>query len=187
MNRKYWPLLTLGVLLALALAACGGKGNDTAPAKQTAAPVVQSTAPKSPAGAKPTVAPESKPTAAPASEPTAEPAATTGEESLSLASRDTGLDQLSSYRASWRAEWKSTEQGKTDQGAWNWAEEYTSDPKARHLTMQTPDSSGSATTGSFEMWQIGDTTYMKSGLYIPPVIVGIAMLRRGIFPPARPI
>ena len=25
-------------------------------------------------------------------------------------------------------------------------------------------------------------TYIKSGLYIPPVIVGIAMLLRGIFP-----
>ena len=29
--------------------------------------------------------------------------------------------------------------------------------------MSTPDSSDPAKTGAFEMWQIGDTSYMKSG------------------------
>ncbi len=154
MNRRYWLLVTLIVLLPLALAACGGKGSGTAPAKETPATVTEATAPKPPAA--------TKPTAVPAAEPTEAPAATAEEESLSLASRDAGLDQLSSYRATWRAEWKSTEQGKTDQGAWDWAEEYTSDPRARHLTMQTPTSSDSASSSTLELWQIGDTTYMKS-------------------------
>ena len=80
-----------------------------------------------------------------------------------MASRDTGLDALSSYRLTWHAEWKSTDQGKEDQGAWDWTEEYTSDPKAHHLSMSTPDSTDPAKTGAFEMWQIGDTSYMKSG------------------------
>jgi hypothetical protein len=153
-NRRYWPLLALVVVLALTLAACGSKGSDIAPAKETPASVAQATAPKLPAA--------TKPTAVPTAEPTEAPAATAEEESLSLASRDTGLDQLNSYRATWRAEWKAMEQGKTDQGAWNWTEEYTSDPKARHLSMQTPTSSDSTTSSLFEMWQIGDTTYMKS-------------------------
>jgi predicted small lipoprotein YifL len=162
MNRRYWLLLTLTVFLALALAACGGKGSGTAPAKETSAPSAQATAPESPAEAKPTAA-SAKKTAVPAAQSTEAPAATPEEDSLSLASRDTGLDQLSSYRATWHAEWKSTDQGKTDQGTWNWTEEYTSDPKARHLSMQTPDSNDSTKTSTFEMWQIGDTTYMKSG------------------------
>jgi len=155
MIRRYWLLLTLTIFLTLALAACGGKGSDTAPAKETAAPVTKATAPKPPAATKPTAVPAVKSTEA--------PAATSEEDSLSLASRDTGLDQLGSYRATWHAEWKSTDQGKTDQGTWDWAEEYTSDPKARHLSMQTPDSSDSTKSSTFEMWQIGDTTYMQSG------------------------
>ncbi len=163
MNRRYWLLLTLTVFLALALAACGGKGSGTAPAVETSAPAAQASAPESPAEEKPTAAPAKKPTAVPAAKSTEAPAATSEEDSLSLASRDTGLDQLSSYRATWHAEWKSTDQGKEDQGTWDWTEEYTSDPKARHLSMSTPDSSDPAKTGAFEMWQIGDTSYMKSG------------------------
>ena len=99
----------------------------------------------------------------PTDEPTEAPAATPEDDSLSLASRDTGLDALTSYRLTWHAEWKSTDQGKEEQGAWDWTEEYTSDPKAHHLSMSTPDSSDPAKTSAFEMWQIGDTSYMKSG------------------------
>ena len=163
MTRRYWLLLTLTILLALALAACGGKGNDTPPAEKTAAPAAQATAPEAAAEIEPTAAPQKKPAAVPTAEPTEAPAATPEDESLSLASRDTGLDQLTSYRLTWHAEWKSTDQGKEDQGTWDWTEEYTSDPKAHHLSMSTPDSSDPAKTSAFEMWQIGDTSYMKSG------------------------
>lgn len=82
---------------------------------------------------------------------------------MSLASRDAGLDQLTSYRLSWHADWKSTDQGKEEQGAWDWIEEYTSDPKARHLSMSTPDSNDPSKTNVFETWQIGDTAYMMTG------------------------
>jgi hypothetical protein len=159
MIRRYWLLLTLTILLALTLTACGGKGNNTPSAKETTAPAAQATASQSAAETKPTAAPQKKTAAA----PTAEPAATPEDEPLSLASRDTGLDALTSYRLTWHAEWKSTDQGKEDQGTWDWAEEYTSDPKAHHLSMSTPDSSDPAKTSAFEMWQIGDTAYMKSG------------------------
>ena len=135
--------------------------------KETAAPAAEATAPKTAAKTEPTAAPQkqaaAEPTAEPAAEPTEAPAATPEDESLSLASRDAGLDQLSSYRLTWRAEWKSTDQGKEEQGAWDWTEEYTSDPKANHLTMSAPDSNDSAKNSAFEIWQIGDTSYMKNG------------------------
>ena len=163
MTRRYWLLLTLTILLAVALAACGGKGDKTPQTEETAAPAAQATVRSSAAQKQPTAEPTTEAEAVPTDEPTEAPAATPEDDSLSLESRDTGLDQLSSYRASWRAEWKSTDQGKTDQGTWDWVEEFTSDPKARHMSMQTPDSSDPTKTSAFEMWQIGDTTYMKSG------------------------
>jgi len=165
MIRQSWHLLTLTILLALTLTACGGKGNDTPSAKETTAPAAQATV-RSPAAQKqPTTEPAMEAEVVPTDEPTEAPAATSEDESLSLASRDTGLDALASYRLTWHAEWKSTDQGKEDQGTWDWAEEYTSDPKARHLSMLTPDADASdpAKTIAFEMWQIGDTSYMKSG------------------------
>ena len=165
MIRPYWHLLTLTILLALTLTACGGKGNDTPSAKETTAPAAQATVRSSTAQKQPTTEPAMEAEVVPTDEPTEAPAATSEDESLSLASRDTGLDALASYRLTWHAEWKSTDQGKEDQGTWDWAEEYTSDPKARHLSMLTPDvdASDPAKTIAFEMWQIGDTSYMKSG------------------------
>jgi predicted small lipoprotein YifL len=163
MTRRYWLLLTLTIFLALALAACGAKGDKTSPTEEAAAPAAQATAPKTAAKTEPTAAPQKKAAAEPTAEPAEAPAATPEDEPLSLASRDTGLDALTSYRLTWHAEWKSTDQGKEEQGAWDWTEEYTSDPKAHHLTMSTPDSSDPGNTGAFEMWQIGDTSYMKSG------------------------
>jgi hypothetical protein len=162
MTKRYGLLIALTILVIVALAACGG-GREPAPAAKSAEPVeaapTQAAQPtKVPAeAAEPTAAPE--PTAAVAAEPTAAPE----EESLSLDSRDTGLDQLTSYRLTWHAEWKTTDQDKTEQGTWDWAEEYTSDPKAHHLSMLQPDSDDPAKVNGFEMWQVGDTTYMKSG------------------------
>ena len=45
MTRRYWLLLTLTIFLALALAACGGKGDKTAPTEEAAAPAAQATVP----------------------------------------------------------------------------------------------------------------------------------------------
>jgi predicted small lipoprotein YifL len=163
MTRRYWLLLTLTIFLALALAACGGKGDKTPPSEETAAPTAQATVRSSAAEKEPVAEPTMEAEVVPTDEPTEAPAPTPEDESLSLASRDTGLDALTSYRLSWHAEWKSMDQGKPDQGAWDWTEEYTSDPKARHLTMTTQDSSDPVKTGAFEMWQIGDISYMMSG------------------------
>jgi predicted small lipoprotein YifL len=163
MIRKYWLLLTLTLFLALTLTACGGKGTETPPAEETSAPVAQATASKPAAETEPTAAPSKKAAVVPTAAATEAPAATPEEEALSLDSRDTGLDALTSYRLTWRAEWKSTDQGKEEQGAWDWTEEYTSDPKAHHLSMSTPDSNDPAKTSAFEIWQIGDTSYMKNG------------------------
>lgn len=161
MNSRYQRLIMAGVVLALVLAACGGKGNSTAPAKEAATPVAQPTMTEAAAQTEPTTEADAKP-AVPTAGPTEASAVATEEETVSLPSRDTGLDQLKSYRATWRAAWKSTEEGKTDQGAWDWSEEYTSEPKARHLIMRTSGSSDSA-SDNLEIWQVGDTTYMKSG------------------------
>jgi hypothetical protein len=163
MTRRYWLLLTVSIFLAMALAACGGKGDKTPPAEETTAPAAQATVRSSAAEKEPTADPTMEAEVVPTDEPTEAPAATPEDESLSLASRDTGLDALTSYHLTWHAEWKSTDQGKEDQGAWDWTEEYTSDPKAHHLSMSTPDSTDPTKTGAFEMWQIGDTSYMKSG------------------------
>jgi hypothetical protein len=163
MTRRNWLLLTLTILLALTLAACGGKDDKPPAAEETAAPAAEATAPKTAAKTEPTAAPQKKAAAEPTAEPTEAPAATPEDESLSLASRDAGLDALTSYRLTWRAEWKSTDQGKEEQGAWDWTEEYTSDPKAHHLSMSTPDSNDPAKNSAFEIWQIGDTSYMKNG------------------------
>ena len=140
MTRRYWLLLTLTIFLALVLAACGGKGDKTAPTEEAAAPAAQATVRSSAAAKQPTAEPTMEAEVVPTDEPTEAPAATPEDDSLSLASRDAGLDALTSYRLTWHAEWKSTDQGKEEQGAWDWTEEYTSDPKAHHLSMSTPDS-----------------------------------------------
>ena len=46
MIRRYWLLLTLTIFLALALAACGGKGGEITAARETSAPVAEATAPQ---------------------------------------------------------------------------------------------------------------------------------------------
>jgi hypothetical protein len=155
-------MFTLIVVLALTLAGCGGKEGTAAPTEPASAPAATA----APA-AKPTE-PEAAPEEAtsepePTAEPSAAPAATPEEEALSLDTRDAGLNQLKSYRLTWHAEWKSTDQGKEEAGAWDWIEEYTSDPKASYLSMSTPDANDPAKNTAFEVWRIGDTSYMKSG------------------------
>jgi hypothetical protein len=83
-----------------------------------------------------------------------------GDQSLSLTDRQTGLDKLKSYRMNWQAEWKSTESGNTESAAWNWVEEFSSNPQALHWTWQLTDSKDASKNSSMEWWQIADTTYM---------------------------
>ena len=84
MTRRYWLLLTLTIFLALALAACGGKGDKTPPTEETAAPAAQATVRSSAAQKQPTAEPTMEAEVVPTDEPTEAPAATPEDDSLSL-------------------------------------------------------------------------------------------------------
>ena len=101
MTRRHWLLIALTIFLALAFSACGSSAKRAAPTE----------AARSGAAA---------PTTAPAK---VAPAATTAAdaETLTVTRRDAGLDKLTSFRLTWHAEWTSTDQGKTESGAWDWA------------------------------------------------------------------
>jgi hypothetical protein len=157
--KKAWSVVTVTLLVVLVLAACGGNTSTPAPTEPVAAPTGAGEQ------AEPTLAPTApdeiaEPTAE--VEPTAEPEPTSAPEEgdLSLNDRSTGLDQLTSYRVSWKSNWESTKDGKTTQASWDWLEEYTSDPEALHLIWKSTEDG--ADKGSMEMWQIGDTMYLVS-------------------------
>ncbi len=166
MTKRNWLLIALTILVIAALAACGSgqKANPT-PESKLAEPIetaaTEATQPTKAAveASKPTAALE--PTKAAAVEPT--PASTPEEETLSLDSRATGLDKLKSYKAKWSAEWKSTGDGQNETGSWNWEEDFTTEPvKARHLLWRTDEPTDPSKETQFELWQIGDTMYMKA-------------------------
>ena len=163
MTRRYWLLLTLTIFLALTLAACGGKGDKTSPTEEAAAPAAQATAPKTAAKTEPTAAPQKK--ACPRNLPTNPPKHPRRHPRMSRCPwrRVTRPGCGTSYRLTWHAEWKSADQGKEEQGSLDRTEEYTSDPKARHLSMTHPRFVRPRQDGAFVTWQIGDTSYMKSG------------------------
>jgi len=159
MTRRHWSLIALAIFLAVAIAACGSGAKQAAPAQESEASAQATpTEATQPIAEAPTAAP-AKPTAKPTQ---AEPAATPEDTSLTLSSRDAGLDALTSFRLTWHAEWTSADPDKPESGTWDWVEEYTADPQAHHLSMASPDSNDPAKINTFEIWQIGDTTYMKT-------------------------
>jgi hypothetical protein len=95
---------------------------------------------------------EPEPTLAP--EPTSAPE----EADLSLDDRGVGLDLLTSYRVSWKSEWETTKDNKTQAATWDWLEEYTADPEALHYIWKSTEDG--VDKGSMEIWQIGETMYM---------------------------
>jgi hypothetical protein len=152
--KRLWIVALIATLVVVALAACGGGNTASAPTTE-------------PVGAPTQASEQAEPTVAPVAtvemaEPTAEPEPTSAPEEadLSLDSRDTGLDQLTSYRVSWKSAWETTKDGKTQQTTWDWNEEYTADPKALHLIWKSTEDG--VDKGSMELWQIGDTMYMQS-------------------------
>ena len=170
MKRK-WLFLLIAAFAASCLAACGGAPaptNTTAPAA-TAPPagqIVTATRPSATTvrSSESSIATATRLPAGPTNTPalptaTTRPAATPTEDTLSLTSRDEGLDKLASYRMHWQAQWTTTESGKTEKGSWDWVEEYTADPKALHWTWAFSDTTGTETT-AMESWQIGDTMYI---------------------------
>lgn len=157
------PLATRAFVAAclcfvLGLAACGGSkpatDSGTSGTGATAAPA-QALATKAPAGAAATQAPAARATLAPTAEPTEEP--------LAVSDRAQGLDQLKSYRARWKSEWNGTEGDKQVTVTWDWIEEYTSEPQALHFVFNTFSSAEPDKQGIFEVWQLGDASYMMTG------------------------
>jgi hypothetical protein len=143
-NRpRSWMPATLVLLIALFLAACGGQTVTPATSERatpSAAPVATEQI------AEPTV--KAEPTAAP------EPTAVDGD--LTLGSRDFGLGKLKRYQVSWKADWETTKDGKTEQALWDWRQEYTADPPAVHAAWKGTGASGKE-PGSLEIWENGST------------------------------
>jgi hypothetical protein len=101
------------------------------------------------------------PTSKPGVTPTSAPSTAAAEGSLSLGSRQTGLDKLKSYRVRFKFEWASTEITQTDSGSLDWLEEYSSSPQALHWTLNSHDNAKTP-ANNIEFWQIGNTTYMQT-------------------------
>jgi hypothetical protein len=151
--KRFWIAVLVVALVLLGAAACNAGQPGNAPQPTTTEAAVAATQ------ASESKSPEANKTL---SEQPTKPA----EESLSLQSRDVGLDKLKSYRIRWQSQWSTTEGGNTKTANWNWVEEYSSSPEALHWNWKYADVN-ETNQGSFEAWQIGDTTYMitadKSG------------------------
>ena len=106
--RKRLILIALLAAALMVLAACGGKKPESATVEPTASEAA-ATERQASVTAKP--------------EATEEPTAIPEEDTLSLDSRATGLDQLKSYRLRWQSEWTATDSGETSTGKWDWSEE----------------------------------------------------------------
>jgi hypothetical protein len=138
---RTWIPGTLMLLIALVLAGCGGQTAAPAtsePAQPTAAPTATEQMVKPTATVAPTIGPE--------------PAAVGGD--LTLDSRDVGLDQLKSYRVTWKADWETMKNGKAEQANWDWLLESTTNPVGSLTVWKGADASGLA-PGSWEHWEDG--------------------------------
>lgn len=152
--KRFWIAVSVLALVLIGAAACSAGQQTTAPQ-----PTPTEAAPSAPQGGE-TQAPQPAKTEAPQSVATkiGEPTKST-QESLSLPSRDAGLDKLKSYRIRWQSQWSTTESGKTQTASWDWLEEYSSSPEALHWNWKYTDVNATNASG-MEAWQIGETTYM---------------------------
>jgi hypothetical protein len=159
-------LVGLFLLAMLMLSACGGNKPAAVPAQGKDKPAAQATQDEQVATSEPGSAASEQATPRPTeTEAANEPAAiaTGADESLSLASRDTGLDKLKSYRMSWKSEWNGTDSSnKAQKGSWDWTEEFESQPASLHFNWKGQDTSSQTSGINMEMFQIADTTYMLS-------------------------
>lgn len=129
--------LVLLVLVAVVLAACGGKPGPTKPAGANNTPA---------AGA-----PTAKPTAVTTS-PTAAPTAASEDVDIGDTSN---LDKLDSYRATYVWRWSETKDGAKVEGYWDVLEEFVKAENARHTVWKSND-------GSMEIISIGKYSYWKN-------------------------
>lgn len=156
-HMKWVLLLVLLASLTLGLAACGG---DT------------ETEPTSPPAEKPTEKPTMEATEAP--EPTAQPTDTSlpeptaipeveeEEEEFDLSSLSSTAD-LSSYRSTMQVIMVTDDNGQEEEQTIELSIEYTSEPRAQHMTMSGAVAGPEAEDGTIEMYLIEDTMYMMMG------------------------
>jgi hypothetical protein len=159
-HLKWSLLLVLIVGLALSLAACGGSTEPTAPpeARQTE---ISETEPEEVSSAEPTEA--AKPTTPPTDTPLPEPTETPepAEEEEFDASTLVGLSDLRSYRSTMRMTMGQVQDGEELEQSMVFVIEYTSDPKAQHITMSGEGFEDEIPGAGLEMYVVGDTMYMK--------------------------
>jgi len=159
-HAKWLLLLILLASLVLGLAACGG---DT------------ETEPTSPPAEKPTEVSQEEPTDEPTIEPTQAPEPTTPptdtplpeptdtpevEEEFDLSSLSSTAD-LSSYKSTMWVTMTIDTDGQEEEQTVEMAIEYTSEPKAQHITMSGVVSGPEVDEGLVEMYLIEGTMYMK--------------------------
>jgi hypothetical protein len=151
--KRLVVLVVVALTVVLFVSACGGDEEETTPAP---AADVQEAPPEPEAAEAPAATAAPTATTAPAAE-AAEPAE---EEVLSLDDRTSGLEDLKSYRLTWRSEW--TAEGATEPAfTWEWQQAVVKDPPASHLMWRTASATEDASLS--EIWRIGDTTYMRIG------------------------
>jgi hypothetical protein len=159
-HLKWSLLLALIAGLALSLAACGGSTGATAPPE--AGPTeVSETEPEVVPSAEPTEAarPTTPPTDTPLPEPT-EPPEPAEEEELD-ASALVAPSDLRSYRSTMRMTMGQVRDGEELEQSMVFMIEYTSEPKAQHITMSGEGFEDEMQSASLEMYVVEDTMYMK--------------------------
>jgi hypothetical protein len=141
MNRR--PYLAFVLVGALWLSACQASpppSGGVAPAPTQAAEDDGQTS-------------ESQPTAAPPAEPTAEP-----DSGINLASIDTGLETLDSYRATFDASIEKTQAGETTTETIQWVEEYVREPESQRVVF-----AGSEVGEEVQIVRIENDTFFVTG------------------------
>lgn len=162
-HAKWLLLLVLLASLALGLAACGGDTEPTSPPAEQPTEVAE-------AEAKPTDEPTLEPTQAP--EPTTPPADTPLPEPTDIPEADEEEDEfdlsslsstaeLSSYKSTMWITMVTDDNGQEEEQTIEVSIEYTSEPKAQHITMSGAVTGPGAEGGTIEMYLIEDTMYMK--------------------------
>lgn len=143
---RYLKLIALALFIVVLVAACGGKKAAPAAADDAAATS--------------TTASASQPTATPiATPPGPELSGDDGEE-LSVSDRQAGLENLDSYRSTWKLEWKAVSGETSEDVSWLRTQEYTKEPLATHWLWTGLNQGGSTGQGTMEFWQIGTTSYI---------------------------